>query len=357
VCHSHPGQSCDLWDGPSGCGPHASDPACTGCAPRPSVPGGLVCVTCWERTTDALIELPELYRDLLSPTRVPAAERVSGGEPEAPLVMADAPRLSRDWLRGVLRHWSLILSRPVRPSTGQLAAALSLLPSQRVPISPPPYGRALSAPTSDEPELTAALILRHADWLLAQEEYADQLVHDISAVFLDARRTAYPSGPAGLLLGLCPILNRQSPEDPDVIGPCLAPVRAYRQRDLVECPGCGTVADPFTWRDWMVTPPDGDGEAVADAYALSTWLSVEHCRLITPAVIRQWASDGTRFGQLAKAQEPTGATGDDGEPVMRIRRFKGRTLYPIAATRAYAQALYGAPVQLGSPRSVTSPDR
>ena len=330
VCHTYPGQVCDQWNGPDGCGPHASDPACRGCAPRPSVPGGLVCVACWERTTEALMELPELYRDLLAPTRAPGGARVSGGETEAPLVLGDAPRLSREWLKGVLLHWALVLSAPIAPAT------IPGVPRQRTG-EPTPHGRALSRPVSDNPEVTAAVVLRHAEWLLAQPEYADQLVHDVEAVHRDARRTAYPSGPTGLLLGTCPrTVARPTPEDPQAVGPCGAPVRAYERRDLIACPGCGTVADPLQWRAWMVTPPGEDADALADAYALATWLSLEHCRVITPDVIRTWVRRGTRVGVLARPVDTAGA------PL--LTRERGRILYSVAVTRDYARRLYGAPV-------------
>ena len=287
------------------------------------MPSALICLTCWERSTQALIELPRLYHDLLTPTRATRSSGRVSGSTEPAMALADGARWSREWIHGVLAHWARVLSLP------------------------PPTGRALSRLDGDEPSATAARVLRHADWLVAHAEHADQMVHDLGAVYADAVKTAYPTGPPGVLLGPCPHpVPRPTSEDPEAVDRCGAPVRAYQRTDLIQCHGCGAVADPMQWASWIVDPLEAGEEAVADAYSLAAWLSVEFFRPIHAGSIKKWASPGTvAAGQLPRATIAGPDQDDDGAPTVRIRRdqHSGRTLYSVRATREYAVKLYGRP--------------
>ena len=328
ACHRGSAAFRPPCDTPGGCGPHLPDPDCRGCEPRPSIPKGHVCVTCWDQATDACLDLPDLYDDLLSPAKYATRTgMVTSTSVSPPLPLADGPRVSRSWIRDILHVWAVTLSQPA------------------------PSGRALTYPASDEPRVTAARLNRHADWLLSHPEHAGQFAHDMVAAAEDGRRTVQPTTAPGVTLGACPVpVDRYDDDGHPAPGPCGAHLRAYPDRPLVTCPGCATTADVWWWRDLLLAPApalDTPGpEPLADAYSLATWLSGEHQRPITADVIRQWASQGTRTaGRLPRATTLL--------PVAVILRTKaGRTLYDVRAARDYARTLYGTPIgadRQGSP--------
>jgi hypothetical protein len=336
-------------DQAGGCGPHTPDTDCRGCLPRPPVPGGLVCVTCWERTTEGLLDLPDLHEDLLTPTSAPSSGVRVSGSGEASLPLADDPRWVRTWAKAILLHWGLVLSRPPAPTWTQTDAwhEADGRGEHPAPLPAPPYGRALAPLASDEPRVTAARLTIHADWLLSQTEHADQFAHDILTVTAIARHTAAPAIPIGISLGPCPILTpRLTVDDDPDDAPCSAPLRAYPDQPLIQCPACGTVADVWWWRNRILEDPtlddDPDGnEPLAHGGHLSTWLSGQYApRMITEVVIRQWASASG------------GVVIPDEQGVRRRiwleRRGKqaNRTLYPTRQALAIARHLYGEPFLL-----------
>lgn len=335
VCHRNPAYPppCDT---PGGCH-HTTNPDCTGCAPRPALPGGMVCMTCWERTTTALDTLIEIYEDLLTPTRVAYSGRVTGTA-ESRLVLADGPRWSREWIRVMLLHWRGILARPVEPSKAQRDAdtharkertRILMAGGTPGPLPDPlpagPYGRGLSRPTSSDPHDTIRAVHRHAEWLLASE-HADQFVYDVLACHADATRTAYPAPPAGVLLGPCPL-----PTDDDGT-PCGGPVRAKVGTLVITCPTCGHTGQPHEWRRIMLARPSQPGhddptpgrDTAATGRAIAAWLSAEHGREIRPSLIWQWSCRGTKHGRLPRV-------GSDPQ---------GRTLYDLATAERIAAAQY-----------------
>ena len=312
----------------SGCttrGRHLPDCAtpqdCRGCQPRPPVPGGLVCVTCWERTTDRLSDLPDLHADLLTPTRATTSTGRVTGTAETRMVLADAPRWAREGIERCLTEWLKILMRPAEPPQSRTDAyrAAQNRGETPDPLPAPPYGRGLTLPT-----LTAR-ITRHADWLLTQPEYAAQLVHDIAYVHGQATRDAYPAAPAGIPIGVCPI-----PVDDGTGGtrPCGTPLRGTASADLIICDGCGTAADPYWWHDRLhdtgtTRPP------TADAYALAAWLTVRHRVPIHADDIRRWSTRGTRTaGRL---------------PSLGRHPSTQRVLFVTVQAAAYAARLYPLP--------------
>lgn len=338
-CHANPAfpPPCDV---PGGCA-HTTDPTCTGCDPRLALPGGMVCAQCWERTIAALdgaeadplagrpavTGLLDLYEDLLTPTRVAFAGRVSGSS-EARLVLADGPRWSREWIRMMLLEWRHILARPVEPSKAQRDAHAHAVNvgEQPDPLPTAPYGRGLSAPSSSDPHDTIRAVTRHAEWLLASAEHADQFCYDVLACHADATRTAYPTAPAGVLLGRCPL-----PVD-DAGTPCGGLVRSKGDTAVVTCPACGYSGQPHEWRRLMLArpgqphpeDPTAGVDAVATGRAIAAWLSAQYGREIKPSTVWQWSCRGTRHGTLPRAgQNP-----------------QGQTLYVIAVAEAIAAALY-----------------
>ena len=323
ACHRGNGTFRPPCDIDGGCGPHPHDPQCPGCRPRQAAPGARVCITCINHTYDALTggadrpSLPELHTELLDVRYAIRTSDVKSTSWTTPLPEADAPRLTRQWIHGVLLEWCRVLSA----------------------------GRQITYPASDNTvkALTTRLTI-HADWLLAHHEHADQFVHDITAMYAAALDTARPRGPQGLTLGACPIPTpRVSEADATVDEPCGAPLRAYPQQPIGTCPGCGTSADVYWWRARLTETPDAVASPVADAYVLAPWLSALWMRPITVEVIQQWARRGTRtVGRLPIACWVTPLLTDDGDPVLvRRRDTKGRTLYPLEAARDYTEALYG----------------
>jgi hypothetical protein len=269
------------------------------------MPGALVCVQCWEQVTDALGELPELYEALLEPPRRPSSVGRVSASFEPPLLLRDEARLCREWVIGVLREWCGILSKPI------------------------PEGRALSTGEMDV-EHMADRLMRHTDWLVANPVYADQYAHDIRFAHRDARRTTYRTGPLGLFLGPCP--------------DCEAPVRAINPRELIECPGCRQLGDPWWWREKITRGLTID--SAADAYAIAMWISVEYAREINVTTIRQWASAGTRVGKLPQAYVLGPDRDASGDLVMHPMRRGNRRLYLVETVRQYVRDLYGAPIVL-----------
>lgn len=346
-CACHRGQPCDVN---GGCG-HRHDPDCRGCMPASSAPGARVCLACVDRAYGVLSgvdgsetgdpdrpSIVELYDECAEPARAASGPRVRGGSTEARLALADAPRWSREWTHGVLLQWCRILAEPA------------------------PSGRSLTAPARDN--TVKALVVRllaHADWILAHPEHADQFVHDLRAIYRDALATARPQGPAGITLGACPLPSTDSltgrlehalgVDDPET-SRCGAPIRAYPDRPLITCPGCGTTADPWWWRGALVDPPPADDSAggwhhrepVATAQVLAPWLSAEYGRAVTEHTIRDWASRGAGKGTRKRWLERATTIGPDldphGEPIVRTRREGSRVLYPVAGVHEFAEFVY-----------------
>jgi hypothetical protein len=242
------------------------DGRCRGCMPRLAEPGLQVCRACELRVSDRLGELPRIYDDLLTPTRVAGGGKRGQGQ-ERPLTLADEPRAAREAVERLLASWLAEVPRDVtraRPAAveGQARAVLAFLPR-----------------------------------LLADEHLAEQLVHDVDVAYEEGRRRAYPSAPQGNLIGNCPI---RTPT-----GACGGLVRATI--DTLDESGwatCGTCKTGGVIAWWLETMPREEREFMG-MKELRWHLLIRCGRQIAESTIRSWADaeDGSGQPVLSSACE------------------------------------------------------
>jgi hypothetical protein len=276
---------------------NCADESCWGCLPRLAATGLQVCGGCERKVREWTVELPLLYVDLLRPTRTTASlnERVDA-EISRPALISDRCRLERDSIRACLVTWMMILIEE----------------------------REMSAP-EDTIRAMADRLRVHAGWLLSSWEHADQLVHDLEASVITARRAAYPSRPDSHPLGKCPVEL-----DDGVL--CGEIVRARPSDEYATCRKCGTEA-VIEWWQRVIHAAADDAEAVTAAEAASM-LSWMYKKIVTEAAIRQWAVRSQR--EREKKQS-------DGRDVSALpvvtragRDDRGRMLYVRADLLGYA---------------------
>ena len=320
TCACHTGGAyrppCDVYGG-CRCG---TAPDCPGCAPRPAMPGALVCVRCWDDTTSDLADLPDLYAELLEPARTTGVGRVSGTS-EARLPLTDDARWTRDWIVNVLWVWVDVLASPREPPQAQRDAwrAATKRGETPAPLPAAPYGRGLTIPATRDPRVTVPLLERHMTWLVGEEAHADQVVTDITAMHRSARSTAVPAAHRGVTIGVCPVLVQTDPAG--TVAACGATLHATTTTTIT-CPGCGTKGDAVWW--WNLLDAGATDVALADGRTIAAFLSAEYQRPVTPEVIRQWASAGTKAGRLPRVGKDRA----------------GRTLHPVAEARRLAATIY-----------------
>lgn len=333
ACHTNPAfpPPCDI---PGGCR-HDVAPDCRGCKPRAAMPGAVVCLVCWERTTEALAGIGELYDDLLTPARRPARDGVKTGKPAPSLPLAPEASMARDLIREILTEWVGVLAGPAEPTKARRDAwnaARNAWETGRGPEPEPlpdgPYGRGITRPTSDDPHVTLPVVSRHAEWLLTQADHADQFVHDVLTLTRHSQRTVKPGAPDGVMIGFCPTVTDE--------GPCGKAVRAVAGSPVIVCRGCGTKGDAATWRRLLnvaappatdTGEPADDGGPVAPAATIAAWLSLVHGREVTATVVRMWAAYPVkRAGGVTLPRQG--------------RDLQGRTLHPVRVAEQIAAALY-----------------
>lgn len=270
---------------------------CWGCLPRLVATGLQVCTRCEWLTRTWIKELPELYLDLLIPSRTTSAlsERVDA-EISTPALIGDRSKIERDSIRACLVTWMFILMED----------------------------REMSAP-EDTIEAMAARLGIHAGWLLAESEHADQLVHDLDAAVTTARRVAYPSRPDSHPLGNCPV------EDDDGVR-CGEMVRARPSDEFATCRKCGTEA-VIAWWQSAIHADEQEIDLLTGTQAASM-LSWRYQRIITEAVVRQWAS--------RELKPRPGQSRSDVPPILarQGKDERGRTLYALSDLLRHAAFLY-----------------
>lgn len=124
------------------------------------------------------------------------------------------------------------------------------------------------------------------------------------------KQLAYPTAREWMPIGDCPITVADDQGNSVVCG---AKVRAYPEKQFIECPGCGT-NDTLSWWVSQIVP---EGSDLAHADAVIACVVSRTLHPLTHEQLRQWASRGfvNRHG----------------------KDTKGRTLYSSRAVLAYAQ--------------------
>ena len=240
-----------------------ADDDCPGCMPRMAGSDSLTCDRDWTMTVGGLRELPELYADLLTPTRASGPGPKVDVSREPRLGLQDEPRQAREAIRAGLVAWCRILEDDYRLS----------LPADTIPAM-------------------AAHVRRHTPNLLRNHEHADQLCHDVRVWTTSARRYAYPARPVGRHIGDCPTMVEGVR--------CSGPLRAHPGVLMVVCPQCGTVDTAAGW----AIRSDPRAAIPMTTAELVQWLTERVARPVTEDAIRQWASRGaiTRLGKVGRMQ-------------------------------------------------------
>lgn len=231
--------------------PGCVDPRCRGCLPCPAQDGLQVCRVCRFRLSDCLGELPRVYEDLLMPTKVGGSR---GKSSERPQTLVDDALNARTAIRVNLVGWCLLLKE-------DLGVAL---PADTVPA----MARHLRA---------------HASRLLAGE-HAQRLADEVDELWAEGRRRAYPGGPLGHQIGLCPLSDPCGPWF--ACGGCVrAVVDTLTGDGWATCQQCGISAVIGWWREWMpLDRPEWLG--LVD---LRWHLSVIHSQIVPEGTIKSWS--------------------------------------------------------------------
>lgn len=206
-----------------------------------------VCRACDIRVADRLAELPGLWVESLTPTRMSGQGGGTTNDPDD--TTADYASEARDAITDILFGWCVELE------------------AHRIPL-----------PALDR-EHAAQHLLHHAHLILDDQERPDlaaQLVRDIDAAYVRLESHAYPARPKGQLLGICPACSHE--------------VRAESTGGRSRCPGCGDERTIEGWHQVLI----GDLDMVVHTTAadLAAWLTYRYRRNVTRHVVGMWASRG-----------------------------------------------------------------
>lgn len=294
--------------------PDCADDTCRGCQRRTAADGLRLCVVHLERLGDDATDAPQLHRDLalVLVGRSGGGERTSGTAVSAP-VPNDAIMEARIAIRALLVR----LTRLIVTQRG---------------VAAPRVRRGGLAYVDTTTDTLGPWVARHVDWLAAHE-HAGQHSRDLhTAVRGPVRAMAYPAGTDRLYVGTCPLVM----DDDAACG-----TRLYQRADqpLITCTGCGTQDTIEQWQRWVV----GEAEAVTDAYAIATHLTMRYLDSMRPKVvdaslIRQWAHRG--HVRPVMRPEPTPLHPDRQVPV---RDRQGRVQYRVNDVIECAERLWGKP--------------
>ncbi len=286
-----------------------------------------VCSGCASAAETALVELPQLYLDLLDPSRVanraPMVQTKAGAGPKAskrkagegveghvPLsygtAEAPGPGDVRALIRDALDRWTLALAAAGIQAPRPALYANRASAEHRVVVH---MVAAMDATNPEDAEthvrsmLTAnraahlysvdlerhdpitggAVHLRKQLDRLLKSEHASDVVRDLTEARRLARSRSNPNGPPAGRMGNCPL------------GDCGGTIQHEANTEIATCTRCGTSATI----DWWWTHRDGADRPTATADQLSLWLSCRYRRSITTNAIRVAASRGhiKRAGQ------------------------------------------------------------
>lgn len=199
---------------------------------------------------------------------------MGGPSADQPQAITDEARNARSAIRACLVAWCLILDEDLNVT----------LPADNV--------RAMAHTVAVQ---TGRLL---------NSGHADQLVHDITGLYWEALRTAWP---ARHMTILCACGSRV-PVDPD---------------QLMECRDCGTMGDIAWWQSQALDEQDRTPmrlRALVD-YLLVRGIKASH------QLLRSWADEGV----LATAEYRQRWAGD-------VRLYDGPTVFLIASTRVTVHA-------------------
>ena len=278
---------------------NCEDQRCRGCLPKPAADELLVCRQCRLRTTGRIEKLPDLYVDLLTPTRAPAGGGTQPGDQgdDAPATLAETTSPASDGALGARAQIRAVMVSWVKVLDEDFAKPV--------------------------PADTIEALIAHVDWwsltLLADAEHAGQFVAEIDELYREATRQAYPSAPLGQALGVCPT--------------CATTVRSATTWGRIECRGCGAVRTVDQWIALLIG--DLRDETSAIGPDLVAWLSARHNRPVSITALRHWATRGARI------PKPEG-----GMQVVYLGRIGTdeyhRALYSVADAARIATGLFGA---------------
>lgn len=154
----------------------------------------------------------------------------------------------------------------------------------------------------------ARFIGTHAQWL-ASHEAGPEAAREIGDSARKIARLAHPERRDYVVIGDCP-RTVASPEGEPV--QCGAKVRAYPEKNIIKCPGCGH-EDTLAWWEAQIVPSLED-KTLLTASELAVFLHRTAREVVTEEQIRQWAARGY---------------------IRRHGRERNRTLYNRAAVLAF----------------------
>lgn len=331
--------------------------------PRGAEDRAVVCRGCRLATEDALNELPQLFLDLLDPSRIATGVRAKRAPDEAPGPMSYGTQMQpaagdvRGLIREALDRWALWLwqAREIHAPRVALATNFS---SARDSITVHKFAaidagdpkaakghlRSMLAATRtahlysvdlehhDTVAAGASHLRTHLATLLAGDDAGD-VVRTLTRAHRLARSRATPNGPPEGRLGRC---SRPGLEDA-----CGGTVLIDQGTDMATCRRCGTTDTLDGWWEHMhrdttaavTTTEDRDGRPKATAAQLAAWLTRRYYRAVAETAIRKAASQDVRHGD--ERRPALTRAGHDG---------RGRTLYYVDEAQAHWDRIYR-PVQ------------
>lgn len=303
---------------------------CWGCLPRPAADGLRLCQVCTERLGEDIAEAADLYAALgdrlAHPGSAGAGVRTVPGSRQPDQATVEA--------RAGIQATVVMLAKLVSAERGFSLPSRWRVRQQELPtgfIGPPNRYRVRQALTGVAD--LAAFVGASVEWLAAHPR-AGEHAADLHRVARDGRvrGLAYPSGGDRLYIGDCPLLVSDINGENERL--CGTRLYQYADQPLIQCEGCGTDETIEQWQLWVV----GEAGGVVDAYAAAAALALKWMRPVDPAQIRLWA----HRGHVAPLTEPDPQPGRT--DASRVRRDgRGRTLYDLAACRAYAEQIWGRP--------------
>ncbi len=310
--------------------------------------GVTVCEICRGQVERDLIELPELYHQLLFPTRVvkgPTARRTKGTEAPGPMDFGDdqAPAAGdvRAQIRTILSgatSWLAVqhditaprvalhrnlTSAHSRSVTYRVAAQNGSKPETNVRqmIAANHAARLYSADLDnyDPVPSMASHVRKHVDTVLADPEAAAFLCARLDRLVRLARSRATPSPPPPGRIGTCTIVPSGEAD------PCGGSVRATPSDDWAICNRCKG-SGPLNW--WFEQFfGNGQGNPAATYIELSSWLSRRYMRPVAYTSIRKAVS--------VPGKHP---------PILRVgTNSRSQVLLDVASAQAHYDSIYGAP--------------
>lgn len=129
-------------------------------------------------------------------------------------------------------------------------------------------------------------ITTHAQWL-ATHEAGTEAAREITDSARKIARLARPERRDYVVIGNCP-RTVASPQGEPV--PCGTKVRAYPEKNIIKCPGCGH-EDTLAWWESQIVPNLEDKELLT-ASELAVFLHRTAHEVVTEDQIRQWAARG-----------------------------------------------------------------